>query len=57
VYHCYFVGKRATLPDDPEAPPTEFIFDVTSDRRLTYSVSVFFSASSVAAAEPWPCLE
>jgi hypothetical protein len=41
VYQYYFVGKRAALPDDPEAPATEFIFDVTSDRKLTYSVSVF----------------
>jgi hypothetical protein len=41
VYEYYFVGKRAALPDDPEAPASEFIFDVTSDRKLTYSVSVF----------------
>jgi len=41
VYEYYFVGKRAALPDDPEAPATEFIFDVTSDRKLTYAVSVF----------------
>jgi len=41
VYQYYFVGNREALPDDPEAPATEFIFDVTSDRKLTYSVSVF----------------
>ena len=41
VYQYYFVGQRAALPDDPEAPATEFIFDVTSDRKLTYAVSVF----------------
>jgi len=41
VYEYYFVGKRSALPDDPEAPATEFIFDVTSDRKLTYAVSVF----------------
>jgi len=41
VYQYYFVGKRAALPDDSEAPATEFIFDVTSDRKLTYSVSIF----------------
>jgi hypothetical protein len=41
VYQYYFVGKRAALPDDPDAPATEFIFDVTSDRKLTYSVSIF----------------
>ena len=41
VYEYYFVGKRAALPQDPEAPATEFIFDVTSDRKLTYSISIF----------------
>ena len=41
VYQYYFVGKRDALPDDAEAPAAEFIFDVTSDRKLTYSVSVF----------------
>ena len=41
VYQYYFVGKRPAIADDPEAPATEFIFDVTSDRKLTYSVSVF----------------
>ncbi len=41
VYQYYFVGKRAALADDPEAPATEFVFDVTSDRKLTYAVSVF----------------
>ena len=43
VYQYYYVGKRAGLPDDPEAPAIEFIFDVTSDRKLTYAVSVFLS--------------
>jgi hypothetical protein len=41
VYEYYFVGKRPALPDDPEAPATEFVFDVTSDRKLRYAVSVF----------------
>ncbi|MFZ0319425.1 MAG: hypothetical protein WAL56_09890 [Candidatus Sulfotelmatobacter sp.] len=41
VYQYYFVGKRAALANDPEAPATEFVFDVTSDRKLTYAVSVF----------------
>ena len=48
VYQYYFVGKRAALPDDPEAPATEFIFDVTSDRKLTYSVSVFLPQGPLA---------
>ena len=41
VYQYYFVGKRAALADDPEAPAAEFVFDVTSDRKLTFAVSVF----------------
>lgn len=41
VYQYYFVGKRPALPGDPEAPSEEFIFDVTSDRKLTYAVSIF----------------
>ncbi|MFY9743055.1 MAG: hypothetical protein WA252_09585 [Candidatus Sulfotelmatobacter sp.] len=49
VYQYYFVGQRAALPDDPEAPATEFIFDVTSDRKLTYAVSVFLSETAVTA--------
>jgi hypothetical protein len=48
VYQYYFVGKRAALADDPEAPATEFIFDVTSDRKLTYAVSVFLPESPLA---------
>lgn len=47
VYQYYFVGKRAALPDDPEAPATEFIFDVTSDRKLTYSISIFLPQDSL----------
>lgn len=46
VYQYYFVGKRGALADDPEAPATEFIFDVTSDRKLTYAVSVFLPHST-----------
>lgn len=49
VYQYYFVGKRAALADDPEAPATEFVFDVTSDRKLTYAVSVFLPEKSVQA--------
>lgn len=50
VYQYYFVGKRPALPDDPETPATEFVFDVTSDRKLTYAVSVFLPDS---ARESW----
>ena len=49
VYQYYFVGKRSALANDPEAPATEFVFDVTSDRKLTYAVSVFLPDKAVAA--------
>jgi hypothetical protein len=48
VYQYYFVGKRAALGDDPEAPATEFVFDVTSDRKLTFAVSVFLPQKALA---------
>jgi hypothetical protein len=41
VYQYYFVGKRAALQDAPEAPASEYVFDVTSDRKTTFAVSVF----------------
>src|SRR5271168_3177499 len=49
VYQYYFVGQRAALASDPEAPATEFVFDVTSDRKLTHAVSVFLPARAVTA--------
>ena len=36
------------LPDDPEDPATEFIFDVTSDRKTTYAISVFLPEQATA---------
>jgi hypothetical protein len=41
VYQYYFVGKRMALADAPEAPASEYVFDVTSDRKTTFAVSVF----------------
>jgi hypothetical protein len=41
VYEYYFVGKRDALADDPFAPATEFIFDVSSDRKTIFAVSIF----------------
>jgi hypothetical protein len=49
VYQYYFVGRRPALAGDPEAPATEFVFDVTSDRKLTYAVSVFFPQATLGA--------
>jgi hypothetical protein len=41
VYQYYFVGKRQA------GASTEYIFDVTSDRKTTYAVSVFLPARAV----------
>ena len=45
VYQYYFVGKRPAATSDAN----EYIFDVTSDRKLTYAVSIFLSHQVVAA--------
>jgi hypothetical protein len=41
VYQYYFVGQRPALADSSEGPATEYIFDVTSDRKTTFAVSIF----------------
>ncbi len=48
VYQYYFVGQRPAR--DEAEPATEFIFDVTSDRKTTFSVSIFLLLRSV---EQW----
>jgi hypothetical protein len=47
VYQYYFVGKRAALPSEPSAPASEYVFDVTSDRKLTFSVSIVLPDQSL----------
>jgi len=41
AYEYYFVGKRDALESDVFAPATEFIFDVSPDRKTVFAVSVF----------------
>jgi hypothetical protein len=48
VYQYYFVGKRPA-PSAPNAPATEYVFDVTADRKTTYAVSVFLSQEAMTA--------
>src|SRR5215471_10624736 len=45
VYQYYFVGKRQA----PAGGATEYIFDVNSDRKLTYAVTVSLPQQAVAA--------
>lgn len=40
VYQYYFVGKRPAPTAPSSGPATEYIFDVTSDRKTTFAVSV-----------------
>jgi hypothetical protein len=49
VYQYYFVGKRpAPTSHATESAANEYIFDVTSDRKLTYAVSIFLPHKVVA---------
>lgn len=43
VYQYYFVGSR------PAEPGTEYIFDVTSDRKVMFEVSVLVRADALSA--------
>ena len=45
VYQYYFVGKRPA----PSSDANEYIFDVSSDRKLTYAVTIFLPHQIVAA--------
>ena len=50
AYQYYFVGKRPAATSDTSASSAnEYIFDVTSDRKLTYAVSIFLPYQVVAA--------
>jgi hypothetical protein len=49
VYQYYFVGKRAALPHSGVGDATEYVFDVTSDRKNTFAVSVFLPAEALGA--------
>jgi hypothetical protein len=47
VYQYYFVGKRPAV--EPGAPSTEYVFDVTSDRKITYAVSVLVELDALCS--------
>jgi hypothetical protein len=47
VYQYYFVGKRPALSGELLAPAAEYIFDVSSDRKLTFAVSVFLQEEAL----------
>lgn len=47
VYQYYFVGKRRALESDSAAPATEYIFDVTTDNRKLFAVSILLQDTAV----------
>jgi hypothetical protein len=47
VYQYYFVGDRRASGKDQQEAAKEYIFDVTSDRKTTFAVSVFLPDQSV----------
>jgi hypothetical protein len=47
VYQYYFVGRRTVMADAAEGPASEYIFDVTSDRKTTFAVSLFLPDESL----------
>lgn len=49
VYEYYFVGQREALGRDNRA--TEYVFDVISDKRAKYSISVLLNEEGCSAWE------
>jgi hypothetical protein len=47
VYQYYFVGKRPAPEGSSATSAIEYIFDVTSDRKTTFAVSVLLQESAV----------
>ena len=49
VYQYYFVGKRPAPGAPSPSNATEYIFDVTSDRKTTFAVSVLLPEAALDA--------
>ena len=49
VYQYYFVGSRPAGVGYTGPAAIEYVFDVTSDRKTTYSVSIFLAHDALAA--------
>jgi hypothetical protein len=47
VYQYYFVGDRRAPAKGTQEASKEYIFDVTSDRKTTFAVSVFLPGEAV----------
>jgi hypothetical protein len=49
VYQYYFVGQRPTVEGTRATPASEYVFDVTSDRKTTYAVSILVELEALQA--------
>lgn len=49
VYQYYFVGDRPVPAKGAQEASKEYIFDVTSDRKVTFAVSVLVPEKAVQA--------
>lgn len=49
VYQYYFVGRRSALPQAPECPAQEYVFDVTADRANYFAISIFLREEALRA--------
>jgi hypothetical protein len=49
VYTYYFVGRRAALRNDPEAPASEYVFDIAVEQGARCAVSVFLKPQALEA--------
>jgi hypothetical protein len=49
VYQYYFVGSRPLPAADLESPGTAYVFDVTTDRKHMFEVTVVLPEAALAA--------
>ncbi|MFZ0287415.1 MAG: hypothetical protein WAL32_19470 [Terriglobales bacterium] len=49
VYQYYYVGNRQVPAKSGQEAAKEYIFDVTSDRKTTFAVSVFLPEGALQA--------
>lgn len=49
VYEYYFVGKRSAPLGGTESAATEYVFDVSADRKTSFAVSIFLLDEAVSS--------
>jgi len=47
VYEYYFVGKRSALPEAADCTASEYVFEVSADRKTAFAVSVLLLNDAV----------